>query len=114
MRARGRKIRRAVARHITPATDMTEVMLDDVLHPSSGAITSALGFPLLPVVIGYGFLIYVVVAMLASMATFYEERVMVVGGKLYLGAVALAVLFTLGGWVADFAARRQGAGGRGQ
>ncbi len=106
MRARGRKIRRAVARTAMPVTDTTEAMLDDVLHPPSGAITSALGFPLLPVVIGYGFLIYVVVAMLASMATFHEERVMILGGKFYLGAVVLALLFTLGGWVADIAGRR--------
>lgn len=111
MRARGRKIRRAVARQITPTTDTAEAMLDDVLHPPSGAITSALGFPLLPVVIGYGFLIYVVVAMLASMATFREEQVMVVGGKIFLGAVVLALLFTLGGWLAETLSRR-GTGNR--
>jgi len=106
MRENGRKPRRAAAPTPEPVTDAAEGMLDDVLHPSASRITSPLGFPLLPVVIGYGFLIYVAVAMLASMATFHEEQVMVVGGKLYLGAVGLALLFTIGGWAAEMASQR--------
>lgn len=92
-------------RHVSTADaagkEEAEAMLDDVLHPSTNTITNALGFPLLPVVIGYGFLLYVAVAMLASMATFHETQVMVVGGKIYLVAVALSLLFSIGGWIAD-------------
>jgi hypothetical protein len=107
MRGNGRTPHRAAAAPAAePMTDAAEAVLDDVLHPSAGRITSPLGFPLLPVVIGYGFLFYVAVAMLASMATFHEEQVMVLGGKIDLGAVGLALLFTLGGWAAEAAAQR--------
>src|SRR5437588_13056382 len=107
MRGNGRTPHRAAATPAAePMTDAAEAVLDDVLHPSASRIPSPLGFPLLPVVIGYGFLIYVAVAMLASMATFHEEQVMVLGGKIYLGAVGLSLLFTVGGWAAETAVQR--------
>jgi hypothetical protein len=107
MRGNGRKPQRAASTPTTAAVNSSaEAVLDDVLYPSASRITSPLGFPLLPVVIGYGFLLYVMVAMLASMATFHEEQVMVLGGKIYLGSVVLALLFTLGGWAAEIAARQ--------
>src|SRR5258707_8476439 len=107
MSGNGRKPRRATTAKVAePVADSAEAVLDEVLHPSASRITSPLGFPLLPAVIGYGFLIYVAVAMLASMATFHEEQVMVIGGKIYLGAVGLSLLFTVGGWAAETAVQR--------
>jgi hypothetical protein len=106
MRGNGRKPQHVPAAPAVESTADSAGELDDVLTPSASRITSPLGFPLLPVVIGYGFLFFVAVAMLASMATFHEEQVMVVGGKFYLGAVGLAILFTLGGWVAEVASQQ--------
>jgi hypothetical protein len=107
MHGNGRKPRRlSAAQAAEPAVKPVEGEQDAVLLPAAEGIMSPLGFPLLPVVIGYGFLFYVAVAMLASMATFHEEQVMVVGGKIYLGAVCLSILFTFGAWAAETAVKR--------
>jgi hypothetical protein len=107
MRSNGHKPQRVPAAQAAGTrAESAEAVLDDVLHPSANRITSPLGFPLLPVVIGYGFLVYVAIAKLASMAIFHEEQVVVVGGKIYLGAVGLSLLFTVGGWASEIAAQR--------